>query len=147
MTQINQYKKDMAATREVVLKKIGWQEEQLNNFYIDQANAFLKMYFNEDEIPVEAFYKCEIFWQWWKNEWYMRDKTFVSHSDVIDRTRLEDIYCYMHSANYLHKKPQRPVMEKMMGIVTYELQKQIQSENTAVYAVQGMINNLQKQAS
>lgn len=135
----------MLETRQRIIALLGWTEETLNNFYIDQAREFLRLFYQEDSFPIEAFYICDIFWKWWKNEWFMRDSSFLYHLNTVEGNRIENLYTYMHSAQYLNKKPQRPVMEQMMEVVNRELQKELQAQNAAVYAVQALINETNKQ--
>jgi hypothetical protein len=130
----------MSATRQRINRLLGWSEDRFNNFYIDQAKEFLQLFLDGDKEVVQMVYTCNMFWKWWRNEWHQRDEVYLSYAEELADSRKEEIYIYLHSAKYLDKKPQRPVMEAMMEVVNRELQKEIQMQNAAVYAVQGILN-------
>lgn len=140
MSQLKEYKEKMQAVRTLVLGTLQWTDEEFNNFYLDQARDYIANYFAGDEIVVDMFYQCDIFWKWWKNQWHLRDQIFVEYLPELPASICADTYHYLHSARYLTHKPQAPVMDAMWEVVNRELQKQAQAENAAVYAAQSIIN-------
>lgn len=66
-----------------VLDLIEWDEQQYAQFIYDCGLAYLQnVISNEYESITKSIISNEIFWNWWKINWEMRDQEFVEKMEI-----------------------------------------------------------------
>lgn len=82
-----------------IMKMIGWTELEYSAFIHDTGLDYLYRYIPTDYAGIEALIRSRVFWNWWKNQWAIRDAEFLLDDDPS-------------VANYKwHHSPRRLVME------------------------------------
>lgn len=71
------YKIDTTIQQQV-LQLIGWDEQQYTQFIYDCGLAYLQAVINDESEYIASFIRRnEIYWNWWKMNWEMRDQEFI----------------------------------------------------------------------
>jgi hypothetical protein len=87
----NVHKKDI---QQRVMKILGWDELTYCNYVYEQGIAFLYSYLDKDGAYARILEEHHIFWNWWKNQWSIRDEDFIySHNNLL-KAHIEPLYYY-----------------------------------------------------
>lgn len=63
--------------KEQVCKILHWSELEYANYQYEQGLAYLQAYIPRDPQGIQELESSRIFWNWWKNQWVIRDETFL----------------------------------------------------------------------
>jgi hypothetical protein len=107
--------------KEAVMKVLKCTELEYCEFQMKQGESYIKRYVPQPEkysMVIESLMRSRIFWNWWKNQWALRDEKFLNLSVVVycshDVTFLQKIYVEFNSIKILISKihPNRIVLEE-----------------------------------
>ena len=96
-------------TRRQVCQILGWNYTQYGAFIYERGIAYLQWYLPDLEQQRDQLERSQLFWNWWKNSWKIRDDVFIADIKrmnitngflVAQRVNLE-IYKGLHCANSL----------------------------------------------
>jgi hypothetical protein len=71
--------------QERVIAVLGWDHDQYCEYQFEQGITFLRHYIGEKTPYGEVLLQSRIFWNWWKNQWALRDSFFLSRMKLIER--------------------------------------------------------------
>lgn len=113
----------LTTTKQQVQSLLQWDDLQYGQFQYDQGLLYLQHnMLGGDDTWLSELSRSPIFWQWWVNQWNIRDKQFLK--DVWPVTGghhnlMVDQYEGLHDHLNLDCKPHKAVMQKtyaaMMG--------------------------------
>lgn len=123
--------------KQQVLQLIGWNEEQYTQFIYDCGLAYLQQVVsNESEEILSAIRRSEVFWNWWKLHWEMRDMNFIEICDVWDEGLTERFDLYLNNnhpptlaqAIYLNGE----VLQESYATMIHDLHKSVHNSKVEV---------------
>lgn len=95
-------KKEMIATRAVICEILSWTEIDFTNFQYRIGTQYLQSYLSKEPVIVDELIASRIFWNWWRNEWLLRDKNFLYHAMNNDNLAvLSELYVQFHNVEVL----------------------------------------------
>lgn len=71
-----------------VLQLLNWSKDEFSIFMYETGIEYLKAYFGKDEEVIDRLSERREFWNWFKNHWYYRDKSFFE-SFLLNQCSLE----------------------------------------------------------
>jgi len=66
-------------TRRQVCTILGWKYAQHSQFMYERGLAYLQWYLPTLEHSRDKLERSQLFWNWWKNCWLLRDQVFASN--------------------------------------------------------------------
>lgn len=76
-------KTDLERVKEQILILLDGTSEQYNKFQYDMGIKFLELETEGVEADVSRISNSQLFWGWWKNQWYARDQYFLHISAAL----------------------------------------------------------------
>lgn len=110
---------------------------------LDWINANLSL---NDDVIMNEVCKSPLFWEWWKNQWKIRDEKFAyelsltRHELPLDGAYLKvarELYADAHALSNIKVKPNRYVMVEIGRLLLDFTAKQNQHLNQLIYANRG----------
>ncbi len=92
-----------------IMPLLGWSTEHYQDFKMRCGCSFLQNYIPHSPAFIDELIETKIFWQWWNNEWLLRDEgfTFFSHLHFPpDQRVIVGIFKSMHDPSTLAKQLQ-----------------------------------------
>jgi len=89
--------------KEQVCKILHWSELEYANYQYEQGLAYLHAYIPRDPLGIQELESSRIFWNWWKNQWVIRDETFLQ-TNCYNARSAHHVYFFYHNANELAKE-------------------------------------------
>lgn len=95
-------KKQSASVKKQVLSIVSWNETEFAEFQEKVGKQYLQSYISTDPEGIDMLVKSRIYWNWWKNQWLIRDTSYVS-SNVrrLSHRQAFNIYMGLHDADIL----------------------------------------------
>ena len=66
-------KRRMTGSMLIVMALLEWTQEQYCGFQYESGVIYLRHYLNGSEPDIEIMERSDLFWGWWKLEWYKRE--------------------------------------------------------------------------
>jgi len=132
-SQIAQRREQAAKTKAVVMTLLQWTELEYAEFQYESGLAYLRHYIPWDKWGQDMLQRSKLFWNWWKNQWALRDESFcamdseVPTSEVgISTANLRRLYYHLHDAAILASDiyPNRTVLEESYNQMIHQLNKE-----------------------
>src|SRR5207253_685449 len=60
-----------------ILEILDWKEEVWSQFVYNTGLQYLYIRYAADAITPEVLNRSRLFWNWWKNQWQIRDEAFL----------------------------------------------------------------------
>ncbi len=62
---------------------LKWDDQQYSQFIYDCGLEYLRYYIrNESKEIIDHIIRSRIFWNWWKQNWFLRDQVFIDSNPV-----------------------------------------------------------------
>lgn len=85
-----------------LLPLLGWDENEYQDFKMRCGCSFLQNYMPQCPHLIDELIETRIFWQWWCNQWLLRDEEFILENLIhINQTILLHMYKELHNPNIL----------------------------------------------
>ena len=95
-------KKQMQATKQRVINLLRWDENQYAEYQYKIGKQYLQSYIPRDPEGIDMLVGSRIFWNWWKNQWLLRDMAFMdSEIEKVNHATIVSIYLSLHDADAL----------------------------------------------
>jgi hypothetical protein len=122
-THTQQIKDEMQAVKLLVLAVLGWNPVDLLRFQRRMGTQYLQCYIPNDPAGIDMLVATDIFWNWWKLEWLIRDKQFLQLTQDCTPQSALSIYVNMHCPDVLIKDvyPSAEVMHRGYNKMIQEL--------------------------
>lgn len=78
-------KKSATRSMDSVMSILNWTTEQYCEYQFEQGLVFLDNYAGEAECFRDLLSQSRIYWNWWKNQWKLRDQYFISRLKNVER--------------------------------------------------------------
>lgn len=102
MNSYTQHIKKNHNTKQRVLSILKWQENQFTDFQYRMGCQYLQGYISKDPDMIDKLVCNRIFWNWWRNQWLLRDIPFVdSNIDKVSYATALSIYLNLHDPEVL----------------------------------------------
>jgi hypothetical protein len=96
-------KTQMQTTKQQVISLLRWSEDQYASFQYKMGKQYLQSYISKDPAGIDMLVGSRIFWNWWKNQWMLRDIEFIqigATTEYFDKAG-DGIYRLIHSPEKL----------------------------------------------
>jgi len=107
-----------------VCRLLGWTEMEMVDFQLDSGKVYLLNYVGE-KWAADMIQNSHVFWSWWLNHWYSRDKEFLVYSgmDLLDRRRKVTLYLLMHDGRELSRsiRPSAVILQDSYARMVQEM--------------------------
>lgn len=111
---IQQRKEQTEKLQEQVIDLLGWSELAYCEFQYHSGIEFIEAYIGKDSPYGMVLERSRVFWNWWKNQWTLRNEQFVREVGKIGK-RFDVDYWYktMNSGSSLasYHHPHRRVID------------------------------------
>lgn len=95
-------KKQMQTTRQRVMSLLRWNESQYAEYQYKMGKQYLQSYIPRDPEGIDMLISSRIFWNWWKNQWLLRDMAFMdSEIEKVNHATALSIYLNLHNPDAL----------------------------------------------
>ena len=95
-------KKQMQATRQRVIALLRWDEHQYAAYQEKMGKQYLQSYISKDPQGIDRLIANRIFWNWWKNQWLLRDMAFMdSEIEKVNHSTALSIYLNLNDPDAL----------------------------------------------
>lgn len=84
-------------TQRKVCELLSWPPEKYAEFMFETGIEYLEMFCNNDKPLARQLSRKKEFWNWWKNQWEIRDEWFIEM--CWDRFPID---CRHYNYDYLH---------------------------------------------
>lgn len=117
----------------VVIDLLQWDELEYATFQYECGLAYLRHYIPGDNWGQDMLQRSKLFWNWWKNQWTLRDESFCAMDSEVPTSRvgistenLRRLYLHLHDAAILASDiyPNRVVLEESYSQMIEELNKE-----------------------
>ena len=132
MTQVEHRKKILDALKQEVMSLLNWSETKYCNYQYEQGLIYLHAYVGED--GAHKLERSRIFWNWWKNQWAIRDEDYtIGLKPISDIPLREEVYLELHDGKILVSAmhPHRFIMEQSYTQMVDELIQHELSESAS----------------
>lgn len=72
-----QISKQMHQSKTSITKLLNWNELQYAELQYNSGLQYLSFYIPDDPQGIDMLERNKLFWNWWKNQWAMRDLAFL----------------------------------------------------------------------
>jgi hypothetical protein len=121
-------------TKEIICKALNMTDIEYCQMVERFGLRWLTDLLSEDDAVVNEIAKRPLFWNWWKNQWKIRDKKFI-YETSIDKINEElsgdvlliakNLYWESHDLKRLRVVPNKWVRDDMSKVVQREYEKEI----------------------
>lgn len=139
-THINARREESKRLQAFVMECLGWSEYEYCLFKYEQGLEYLRAYLTSFHIDHDMLRfmphieRQRIYWQWWKNQWMLRDSIFEANmiNDNRSQERKVRIYKGFHNGNSLVNEitPQRSVLNEDAMKVFKEIDAELEFSKT-----------------
>ena len=84
-----------------IIKMLGWSELEYATFINETGMQYLELYIPADRQGIYMLNRSRIFWNWWKNQWAIRDEIYLAIVNDFSPRNWELLYRQEHSADVL----------------------------------------------
>lgn len=124
ITKTQAQKTQFASNRELICSALGWTLEEHGWFQYRRGIAYLRDYLRNDEFMVNQLIRSRAFWQWWINQWNLRDQHyFLPIPTGRNLAEMRRDYSFLHSITYLNVHPSKAVLEDSYAKMIDEVHK------------------------
>lgn len=105
---------EMESAKQRVIKILHWTELEYAEFQMKMGKQYLQSYISTDPCGIDMLIDSRIFWNWWKNQWLIRDTSFIaSNIGKVNRSTAVAVYQCLHNADVLIQSiyPSRAVLD------------------------------------
>lgn len=105
----------MAAAKLQIMELLGWSEEQYNHYQWEQGRKYIEVYLPEPG-AAKAVRKTREYWNWWKLNWYRRDRAIMDSMQTIEvgeKEFVQNVYVREGQINTLLYKAQPITVAEM----------------------------------
>jgi hypothetical protein len=126
----------------IICKAFGFTELQYGNIILDAGYQWMHFYFMNDVAIIDATSKSAMFWNWWKNQWEIRDTSYLKYAPIEAlelplngnvRTAAVEIYIEYHEPTKLKIQPNVWVRNEIKKLLTQEIKKERETINIAIH--------------
>jgi len=116
--------------KQTICALLGWDELQYAEFQYQMGLAYLGSYIIGDHWGQDMLQRTPLFWNWWKNQWMIRDKAFLQdQEEELSKLRVEtcrSLYRHLHDAGQLACDiyPGRMIMDESYNQMIHSLIKE-----------------------
>lgn len=103
----------------VVMQLLQWSELEYANFQYESGLAYLRHYIPTDKWGQDMLQRSRLFWNWWKNQWLLRDECFLAVgkeilTNAVSTENLRRLYFHDHNPATLASEiyPNRTVLDE-----------------------------------
>ena len=102
MTHTQAIRQKAETLKEKVCRLLEWDDQQYAEFQYETGLNYLRHYIGFDPQAIDMLTRTRTYWNWWKNQWAIRDNQFIK----ADKPQLTtefwiDVYCELHDARTL----------------------------------------------
>ena len=118
----------MKTAKETVMHLMMWTELEYSEFQYKMGCQYLQSYIPKCPDEIDALIANRIFWNWWKNEWLIRDTAFISSDvDLLRPATRRQIYITMNDYDVLRHEiyPSGVVLNHHYATMIRDVQKSI----------------------
>lgn len=118
--------------RRVQMKRIctalGWTDEEYSTCMYEMGLTYLQEYTQQDAEAIKEIENSQIYWNWWKNQWSLRDDQFVQALEyTLKQDTLRIMYAGLHNPYALAREfdPNGKIMGESYAVMIAELTKDV----------------------
>jgi hypothetical protein len=110
-----------------IIKMLRWTELEYATFINETGLEYLERYIPNDRQGIHALNRSRIFWNWWKNQWAIRDTNYLEIVDLFSPNNWEPLYHQEHSPAVLTNSifPSAVVLDESYAIMINDFQNQL----------------------
>lgn len=129
MNHIVNMRKQYAANRERILQILGWDILEYTTLQYETGLQYLQNYLQMDEATARTFESNRRWWDWWVNQWNLRDaQIFLPAADAYRQNKARTMYKRVHSIAYLDGfYPHAAIMEQSYNDMTRKLYAELKN--------------------
>ncbi len=107
-----------------------WSDLQYSYFQYESGLAYLRHYITHDQWGQDMLQRSKLFWNWWKNQWLLRDEAFIHeyHEELINIQLVTrcSLYYDLHDAAKLASDiyPNKTVLDESYCLMIHNLHKE-----------------------
>lgn len=124
-THISTQRELFARNKKEVQKRLGITELQYGNFQYNCGIGYLRHNMQLDEWGINALIRQRIFWQWWINEWNLRDERIFLSSTTSQDPKVQ--YYHIHHWRAINRTPDAVVLSESYACIVEELNNEIKT--------------------
>lgn len=112
---------------------LGWGSNELTSMVYGSAFTWMRLQMFNDQ-QIELLSRCHSFWQWWTDEWFIRDGDYLWETSLrfldepLDGYELElalELYVKKHLVSRLDIQPNHFVVNELKQLVLNESSKKL----------------------
>ncbi len=144
ITSIEKRRQKTAQNIELILIALDWTDVEYCEFQMQRGEEFLQHKLGKDHYSIPWMTRSKAFWQWWKNQWNLRDDVFFEDSqfmEFIPDTNLEEPLYYFfdrvhlayrahHSVARLQIIPSNAVLADSWNLMIGEMMQEARKEDS-----------------
>lgn len=127
-THVESLRHQLAATKQQVLKLLGWSILKYAQFMEAQGIAYLHHAFGTECPLIDRVPEHKEFWSWWKLHWMKREQEFLELSTMLFPSELESYYTELHQPQNIKHTPQAEILEASYEKMMHGLVKSVSKE-------------------
>lgn len=115
----------------VVIELLKWDELEYATFQYECGLAYLRHYIPGDKWGQDMLHHSKLFWNWWKNQWSLRDEDFCGldmHVQIekVSTENLRRTYWHLHDAAILASEiyPNRTVLDESYNQMIHSIHQE-----------------------
>lgn len=121
MTHLQQIKQENKQVQAQVLAITGLSNHAFCHFQEEMGYAYLQEETKGDLSAVKELVYMKTFWNWWKNQWVIRDKRFLIdvariraslHNSIYDACSIVNTYKQYHNPKAIFFSPHKSLMQE-----------------------------------
>ena len=79
----NQFLEEIYLKKYEIMLLLFWTDYDYCNFQKRMGQQYLQSYISNDPTAIDALLSTAIYWNWFRNQWMLRDEQFVNNPAVI----------------------------------------------------------------
>ncbi|HXU27483.1 MAG TPA: hypothetical protein VN698_09650 [Bacteroidia bacterium] len=128
--------------KQIICEAFGLTELAYCKIIMDAGYEWMHFYFINDATLIDATSKCGMFWNWWKNQWEIRDTAYLKYAPIEElelpltgnvRRAAIEIYIDYHEPTKLKILPNVWVRNEIKKVLTEEIKKERNKINIAIH--------------
>lgn len=129
MSHIKEQQKLFNKNKATIMALLGWSELDYGNFQYNTGIRYLEENFELDEASIDFLVRQRIFWQWWINEWNLRDEReylpLVANSPVPWK-----VYMTIHNPRDIKRRPADIVLSETYAVMVGQLNDELKAKKS-----------------
>lgn len=123
MTHIESMRNRFRANKKKIQQMLGWDDLQYGRYQYEMGLRYLRESLQLDDWNMQVLEGQRLFWQWWINEWNLRDEhQFLPLAAKSPSP--EGIYESIHDIRCLRRRPDDVVLSDSYALMIEKLRQE-----------------------